>query len=175
MFFRSMDLEEFVQIVDDMACQHDYPGYELRSLNMGLPESVTGSPAKMFRKALKHEKVLVKLAALRWFWERPGMISPYLRNIGDCVVDADEWVRMEGIRVLSRHKKLDDELAVRIAQCIKDESVAVRRAAASACGKLTSKNEQLIALLKEGVTDSDSEVRGKSAKALRKLGVFAST
>lgn len=170
-----MDLEELVQIVDDMACQHDYPGYELRSLNMGLPEAVTRSPAKLFGKAVKHENVLVKLAGLRWFWERPGMISPYLRVISDCLDDGDEWVRMEAIRVLGRLKKLDPELMVRVAGRLKDEAVAVRRAAASACGKFGAASDEVISLLKEAVADKDAEVRGKAAKALRKLGVYAST
>src|SRR5688572_27802341 len=142
-----MELEEFVQIVEDMACQHAYPGYEIRSLNMGLPAAVLKSPAKLFGQALKHENVLVKLAALRWFWERPGVSGPHLRSIIEATSDEDEWVRLEAVRVLGRLRKLDEKSVLVVAERLKDSDVEVRRAAARALGRLSCKSDNIISLL----------------------------
>src|SRR5690348_16541194 len=110
-----MDLDELAQIVDDMAVQHEYPGYEIRSLKMGLPQEVTKASPKLFNSALKHESVLVRLAALRWFWDKPGVAKQYMRPIAECINDSDEWVRMESIRVIERISGVEEKIAIQIA------------------------------------------------------------
>jgi HEAT repeat protein len=167
-----MDLDKLAQIVEDMAIQHEYPGYDVRSLKMGLPQEVTKAPAKLFNAALKHENALVRLAALRWFWERPGVAKQYTRVIADLIDDGDEWVRMEAIRVIERIGTVEEKIAVQVAQRLTDEHVEVRKASAKALGKLGSKAQPVIDLLRKASEDSDHEVRWKAQKALRQLGAY---
>ena len=167
-----MDLEKFAEIVDNMAIQHDYPGYEVRSLKMGLPDSVTKAPAKLFNAGLKHENTLVRLASLRWFWERPGVAKPHLRVIAELMEDSDEWVRMEAIRVIERIGSVEEKIAVSVAQHLTDPDVEVRKHAAKALGKLGSKAPAVIDALKKASEDGDHEVRWKAQKALRQLGAY---
>jgi HEAT repeat protein len=167
-----MNLEEFAELVDNMAIQHDYPGYEIRSLNIGLPEAAKNSSARMFGSALSHDNVIVRLAALRWFQEKPGIAHQYLSDILHCLEDGDEWVRMEAVRCLERFHHLDEKLVIKIAGLLKDPGVEVRRVTARALWKLGCKAEPVLQALQNATTDADGEVRGKVQKALRKLGAY---
>ncbi len=167
-----MDLESMAAIVDDMAIQHDYPGYDIRSLKMGLPESITKSPAKLFYAALRHDSTLMRLAALRWFWERPSSARQYTRTIAEAMNDTDEWVRREAIRVMERLHKVDDKFTIQLAERLTDSDVEVRKAAAKALGKLGCTAPQILDLLHKAAEDSDHEVRWKAQKALRQLGAY---
>lgn len=167
-----MELDQLAQIVDDMAVQHDYPGFEIRSLKMGLPEAVIKSPPQLFVDSLKHENALVRLVGLRWFWENPGRLTRYVRTIAERLDDSDEWVRMESIRTLARAAKTDEMLANRIALRLTDSSVEVRKAAAKALGKLGHKTQEVVASLQKATEDEDHEVRWKAEKALRQLGAY---
>jgi hypothetical protein len=167
-----MDLDRLAEIVDDMAVQHDYPGYEIRSLQMGLPVEVVKSQPKLFGDALKHNNVLVRLVGLRWFWDNPGRTAPFMRVMADCLDDPDEWVRREAIRTLERASKTDEKVAARIALRLTDEATEVRKAAAKALGKLGFKSTPIIEALQKATMDSDHEVRWKAEKALRQLGAY---
>ena len=159
-----------------MIIQHDFPGFEPRALKLGLPESVTKAPAKTFSQALGHESVFVRLAALRWFQERPGMMKSHIRGIAGLVDHDDEFVRLEAIRAIERYPYPSRELAVSIADHLVDESEEVRRAAAKACGKICAKmklkDDQVIEKLKDATTEKDGILRGKAEKALRKIGIY---
>jgi hypothetical protein len=168
-----MELTEFAEIVENMALQHDYPGFEIRSLKLGLPAEVTKAPAKMFAAALGHDRVVVKLAALRWFSDCPGVAQQHLHRIMPKLSDADEWVRLEAVSLLGRMHKLKDENIVEIAKLLKDEDKAVRKEAAKALGKLGCKDPQVVTALKAASEDADTEVKWKAQKALRKLGEYA--
>src|SRR5687767_7161466 len=130
-----MDLDQLVDIVETMALQHSYPGFDIRSLQLGLPDAVTKSPARLFVAALKHENPVVKLAALRWFWERPGDARKHARQIGEVLEDPDEWVRLEAVRALGRLESLEEKIAIEVAKRLADENAEVRKAAAKSCGK----------------------------------------
>jgi HEAT repeat protein len=168
-----MELNEFVEIVEDMALQHAYPGYDVRSLRLGLPAAVMKSPNRLFVEALKSESVLTKLAALRWFWERPGDAKRYVKQIAEVIDDPDEWVRLEAARTVGRIENPEEAVVLKVAGLLSDENVEVRKAAAKTCGKVHIKSEAIVEALKKATTDSDTEVRWKAQKALRKLGVYA--
>jgi HEAT repeat protein len=167
-----MELNQLAQIVDDMAVQHEYPGYEIRSLKMGLPIDAIRSGGKLFNAALKHENPLVKLAGLRFFQEKHGIGKQFVRPIADLLSDSDEWVRAEAILCLERIGKVDDKTAVRIAELLGDEHAMVRKGAAKALGKLGCRNEEVINGLQKATEDPDHEVRWKAQKALRQLGAY---
>ena len=169
-----MELAQFVEIVEDMALQHAYPGYDVRSLRLGLPAAIVKSPARLFVEALKQDSVLVKLAALRWFWERPGDAKRYLKAIAAVLDDKDEWVRMEAARTIGRVDNPDESVAVKVANLLHDENAEVRKAAAKTCGKIHIKSEQVVDALRSAANDPDTEVRWKAQKALRQLGVYVS-
>lgn len=173
-----MDIDQFADIVDTMIVQHDYPGFEPRSLKLGLPEAVVRAPARMFAQSLGHKSVFVKLAALRWFQEHAGAATPFTRAIAGVLADSDEWVRMEALRTLERLNRPDDEVARSASRLLSDSNQEVRKAAAKACGKICTrlkrKDPQVIDALKNAAEDSDAEVRWKVQKALRTLGEYAS-
>jgi hypothetical protein len=168
-----MELKEFVDIVEDMALQHAYPGYDVRSLRLGLPAAVLKSHTRLFVEALKSESVLTKLAALRWFWERPGDAKRYVKAIAAVIDDPDEWVRLEAAKTIGRIDHPEEDVMAKVAALLSDEHVEVRKAAAKTCGKVHIKNELIVEALQKATTDSDTEVRWKAQKALRKLGVYA--
>jgi HEAT repeat protein len=167
-----MEINELTEIVETMAEQHSYPGYDVRSLSLGLPESVTRASCRLFATALTSDRVLVKLAALRWFYERPGDAKRYVRQIAQVMNDADEWVRLEAVRSLGRVSKIDSSMAIAVSELLKDPDAEVRKAAAKSCGKLNCSDEQVLANLRQAALDTDTEVRWKAQKALRQLGAY---
>lgn len=172
----TMDLDTFVEIVETMVLQHDYPGFEARSLKLGLPEQVLKAPAKLFGEALSHRNVYVKLAALRWFQERTGAAKAYANAISRLLKDTDDWVRLEAIQTLERFSNPSSDLAFLLAPLLKDHNADIRKSAAKALGKISSKtgpdNETVIAALREAALDHDTSVRFKAQKALRRLGHY---
>jgi hypothetical protein len=169
-----MELKEFIDKVEDMALQHAYPGFDVRSLNLGLPHSITKSPTRLFVEALKSDSVLTKLAALRWFWERPGDAKRYVKAIAAVIDDPDEWVRLEAARTIGRVENPEVPIVVKVAGLLADENAEVRKAAAKTCGKVHVKDAAVVEALQKATTDTDTEVRWKAQKALRQLGVYAS-
>jgi len=171
-----MDLETLSTVVQDMIVQHDYPGFEPRSLKLGLPESINKMSAKTFAQALGHENVYVRLAALRWFQERPGMAKSHLERLEQLLADNDEWVRRESVRTIETIHGLPPDVGIKISHLLKDADVEVRKEAAKAIGKivkkLPKKDEEVMASLRVAAEDPEIEVRWKAQKALRQLGEY---
>ena len=168
-----MELKQLIDIVDTMAIEHSYPGFDLRSHVLGLPAKVASARAGVFVAALSQDNVLVKLAALRWLQERNGDAKRHLDAVAACLDDADEWVRLETAKTISKVDRVDATLANRVAKLLKDQSVEVRRETAKVLGKLGITSDAVISQLKLASTDDcDAEVRLKSQKALRKLGAY---
>lgn len=171
-----MNVDRLADVVEELIVQLDYPGFEPRSLKLGLPEELESMSAKNFGNALGHKSVYVKLAALRWFQERPGVAKSHLSAILGLVDSNDEWVRMESIRTVEKMSKLPAHVGVIVSKGLKDESVEVRKASAKALGKIlkrsVTKDVSVIDALKEATQDSDVEVRFKAQKALRNIGEF---
>src|SRR5215813_11565290 len=97
-----MNLAQLVETIETMILQHDYPGFEARALNLGLPEDALNSSSKVFAEALKYDNVYVKLASLRWFQGRAGMARSHSSEVVALLDDSDEWVRAEAVRTLER-------------------------------------------------------------------------
>jgi HEAT repeat protein len=173
-----MNVEMLAEFVENMVLQHDYPGFEPRSLKLGLPDAVNKASAKVFFEALGHPSVYVKLAALRWFQERPGLGKGHEHAIAGLLDNSDPWVRREALRALERIQTKDEPIIIMMSECLKDEDPEVRKGAAKAlgkvCAKRTKKIEAVIDGLKAVATDSDAEVRWKAEKALRILGAYDS-
>ncbi|HEY9785892.1 MAG TPA: HEAT repeat domain-containing protein [Candidatus Obscuribacterales bacterium] len=173
-----MDLNRLADVVETMILQHDYPGFEPRSLKLGLPEDIEGGPAKLFSQALGHSNVYVKLAALRWFQDHPGMAKGHINAIKGLLVSDDEWVRLETVKALERVNHPPKGIAFEIAHLLKDGNAEVRKEAAKACGKVMKrakeKDERVLEALKQASLDAEAEVRWKAQKALRTLGELAS-
>lgn len=171
-----MNVDRLADVVEELIVQLDYPGFEPRSLKLGLPEELEGMSAKNFGNALGHKSVYVKLAALRWFQERPGVAKSHLSAILGLVDSNDEWVRMESIRTVEKMSKLPAHVGGIVSKGLKDECVEVRKASAKALGKIlkrsVTKDVSVIDALKEATQDSDVEVRFKAQKALRNIGEF---
>ncbi len=172
-----MNLEKLAEVVDDMIIQHDYPGFEPRALILGLPEEINKAPAKVFGDALSHESVYVKLAALRWFQERPGLARNYMiKHVMGLMDDGDPFVRMEAIRLVERGTEPTKDMVLKISTLLQDEDPEVQRCAARACGKLCKKlklkDQTVIDNLHAAAAGTDSQLRGKAEKALRKIGVY---
>jgi HEAT repeat protein len=172
----NMDLDALANIIETMVLQQDYPGFEVRSLKLGLPEKVLKAPKKIFAQALDHNNIHVKLAALRWFQERPGAAKSYTKSIAGLLGDNDEWVRLEAIRTLESLSTATNELAMKVIPLLRDQNVEVRKSAAKALGKISSKarpeNDTVIDSLKAAACDRDAGVRFKAQKALRRLGYY---
>lgn len=173
-----MNLAQLVELIETMIVQHDYPGFEARSLNLGLPEDAMKSSAKVFGEALQYDNIFVKLAALRWFQGRAGMASNHVRNVEQLLTHPDEWVRTEATKTLERAGIKDVEVVVKISSLLNDPSDMVRQEAAKACGKLlaksSNKNSEVIASLRKAAAgDSNEKVRWKAQKALRRLGAYS--
>ncbi len=171
-----MSLEKLASVVDEMIVQHDYPGFEPRALKLGLPEAIIKSPAKVFAQALGHESVYVKLAALRWFQEKPGLAKNHINAVIGLLENSDPFVKAESIRLLERYADPTKEMALGIANLLVDEDPEVQRGAARACGKLCKrlkiKDGEIIKKLQDAATAPDSLLRGKAEKALRVAGVY---
>lgn len=171
-----MELADLAEIVDNMIVQHDYPGSEVRALKLGLPEEALKSHAKVFVAALGHPSVYVKLAALRWFQDRPGVAKSFVKAIAGLLDNNDEFVRMEAARTIERIAAPPEEIAVQIAHLLQDSNAEVKKTAAKALGKICSKkktkNEVIVKSLRDAASDEDVEVRWKAQKALRQIGEY---
>lgn len=171
-----MNLETLAEVVENMVLQHDYPGFEPRSLRLGLPDSVNKASAKVFSQALGHPSVFVKLAALRWFQERPGHGKGHERAIAGLLKNEDPWVRRESVRALERLQLTDEAMVLTISELLSDIDPEVKKSAAKALGKICSKRAKQIApvieRLQAAASDANPEVRWKAEKALRLLGAY---
>lgn len=171
-----MDVEKLADIVDEMIVQHDYPGFEPRALKLGLPDSITKAPAKVFYQAFGHENVFVRLAALRWFQERPGMAKNAIKGAIGLLNDSDPFVRLEAVRLLERYSEPTQEMAIKTAALLEDEDAEVQRTAARACGKMCKKlkikDATVVDCLQKAASSRDSLLRGKAEKALRVIGIY---
>jgi HEAT repeat protein len=166
-----MELEQFADIVDKMILEHDYPGFEPRALRLGLPEEALRMPAKTYSQALVHTSIYVKIAALRWFQEKPGVAKSYIKAVAGLLHHADEFVRMESVRTLERINGVPDEIILEVSAMLRDPNTEVRKAAAKALGKLgkkaKEKNQAVLQALQEASHDPDPGVRMKAQKASR--------
>lgn len=167
-----MDLNKLADLVDQMSIEHSYPGYDVRSTHLGMPDAVTKSPARLFAQALEHQDVMVKLVALRWFYERPGDARRYQNLLLSLLGSPDEWVRLETAKTISRIDHVDEEVALAVSTLLADPNLEVRKHAAKALGKLGHKSPTIIQNLQQASSDSDREVRWKAEKALRLLGAY---
>jgi vesicle coat complex subunit len=171
-------IDQLAEFVDNMVVQHDYPGFEPRSLKLGLPDSINKSSPKVFSQALKHPNVYVRLAALRWFQAKPGMGKGYEKTIASLLGDEDDWVKMEALRALERLCTQDESIIVLMAPLLQEENSEVRKTAAKALGKICAKQHKRIQLVIDGLRtasdDPEPEVRWKAQKALRLLGEYES-
>jgi len=173
-----MELPELAEIVENMIVQHDYPGYEIRSLKLGLPDAALRSHARVFAQALGHESVFVKLVALRYFQEKPGLAKSYLNAICGLLDSPDSWVRMEATRTLERIQSPPENTATKLSPLLKDDDIEVRKTAAKAlgkvCSKMKTKDDAVIQALHDAAEDKDAGVRWKAQKALRLIGEYES-
>lgn len=168
------ELAKLAEYVEDTILQLSYPGFENRSFKLGLPDSVSKLPPRTYTLALKHESVLVKLAALRWFQERPGIAKSHLSGIDESLDDKDEWVRLESVHCMEKIENVDQKVLEHLCTMVKDDNVEVRKAVAKALGKIGGKSQTVVEALQQASEDGDHEVRWKAQKALRKLGAYAS-
>jgi hypothetical protein len=174
-----MDLQELVEIIDTMIVQHDYPGFEPRALNLGLPQRAVAAPAKVFGQGLSCDNIYVQLAALRWFQVRPGLVKTYAKSISNLLESADCYVRAEAIKTIERAGLADRDTLTKVTAKLKDSDEMVRKGAAKAAGKLFGQVENLddefLTALRAAAQDPDEQVRWKAQKALRKLGAYSSS
>ncbi len=166
------ELERFAEVIEDMILQLSYPDFDERSLKLGLPDSISKLPPKTYATALKHESTVVRLAALRWFYERAGIARSHIRPITDCLVDKDEWVRREAIHCFEKFESLDENLLAQMSELLFDSDLEVRKSTAKALGKVGGKSTTVISALQRAAEDANHEVRWKAQKALRKLGAY---
>jgi HEAT repeats len=171
-----MELKDLEEIVDNIILQHDYPGYEPRSLNVALPQAITEAPVRLYRAALASSNVFVQLLGLRWFQTKLGAAKSCANPITAQLENADAWVRLEAIRTIDKAKLWNDGSVIKVSSLLKDPDEIVRMEAAKACGRLPKSiflQEKVIPALKEASQDSAQSVRRKAIKSLRKLGVFS--
>lgn len=172
-----MTLEALAEFVDEMIVQTDYPGFEPRSLKIGLSQELLKGSTKTFGQALSHSSVYVKLVALRWFQERPQYLKPYLRILTDLIDDKDHWICMESIMALERYQSPTEEMAVKISKRLFDKEIAVQQVAARALGKIGKRLKleegEVIDALNKVALEGDSLVKRKAEKALRRIGVYS--
>ncbi len=166
-------VQKLAELVEDMILQLSYPGFDERSLKLGLPDSVNKLAPRVYGRALKHESIVVRLAALRWFQEKPGIAKTQAEAILECLKDSDEWVRKESVYCIEKFDQANEATLLELTKLLKDPATDVKKYAAKALGKLGGKSESVIAALKECAEDPDHEVRWKVQKALRKLGAYA--
>jgi HEAT repeat protein len=173
-----MELTELAEIIENMIVQHDYPGYEIRSLKLGLPDAAMRSHAKVFAQALGHKSIFVKLVALRYFQEKPGLAKSNINAISGLLDHPDSWVRMEAARTIERIQSPAENAVAKLSPLLKYDDIEVRKSAAKAlgkvCAKMTKKNEVVIQALHDAAQDADAGVRWKAQKALRLIGEYES-
>lgn len=171
-----MDLEKLAEVVEDMIVQHDYPGFEPRALKLGLPEACVNAPSKTFGQALGHPSVYVRLAALRWFQERPGLAKNKVNAVLGLFAHDDPFVRLEALHLVERFTDPSKEMLVKVATMLTDSDPEVQRTAARACGKLSKKlkikDQSVIDGLQKAASAGDPLLRGKAEKALRVMGAY---
>ncbi len=132
-----MELKDLEDIVDNMILQHNYPGFEPRSLHLALPLAVTEAPAHLYLQALHSQNVYVRLAALRWFQNRSGLAKNHSCEIANQLEYCDPWVRLEAIKTIETAKITESNLILQISSLLlKDPEMLVRTEAAKACGHL---------------------------------------
>ena len=190
-----MELKDLEEAIENMIVQHDYPGFEPRSLNLALPTIFSNASAGIYAKALKSDSVYVQLAALRWFHNKPGLAKTHAKLIATHLENTDPWVRTEATRTIEITKTADINVISSICHLLKDLEPMVRMEAAKALGNLgkeitqtgkstnfkgtlaekTAAKEQIIKALKESSEDSVLDVRRKVIKSLRKLGAFSNS
>ena len=163
------------ETVEDMIVQLSYPDFDERAFKLGLPDSVAKFPAKVYGQALKHNSVVVKLAGLRWFQDRPGIAKAHIRPIADCLEDPDGWVRREAVHCIEKLDKVDEKVLDDVASLLQDRDVEVRKSTAKALGKVGGKSENVLEALRQAAEDENHEVRWKAQKALRKLGAYSTS
>jgi len=168
---KKLELERLAEVVDDLIVQLDYPGFEPRGLKLGLPEDIQRMPTKTFASALGHTSVYVRLAALRWFQERPGMAKSFLKALCGLLDNDDEFVRMEAVKTMEKIHDVPADAVIEMAKLLKDDCDDVRKAAAKAVGKLGSrlkpKSQAVLDALQAATNDTNPEVRMKVQKAVR--------
>jgi hypothetical protein len=171
-----MELPELAELVENMIVQHDYPGYEIRSLKLGLPDAALRSHARVFAAALGHESIFVKLVALRYFQEKPGLAKSYINAICGLLDHQDSWVRMEAARTIERIQSPPENAVAKLSPLLKDDDIEVRKSAAKAlgkvCARMKKKNDIAIQALHDAAQDADAGVRWKAQKALRLIGEY---
>ncbi len=191
-----MELKDLEDAVENMILQHDYPGYEARSLRIALPAAFNNVSATIYRQALSSKSVFVRLAALRWLQTKSGLAKKYALSITPLFADADPWVRSESIKTLDLGRVSEEAVLTKLLPTLKDTDPMVRKEAAKALGNLakgikgpalTGKNKatneaniqkdsvhaQVITALHEATEDDVLDVRRKAIKSLRKLGAFS--
>jgi vesicle coat complex subunit len=166
------DLEKFAEIVEDMIIQLSYPDFDERSLKLGLPDSISKLHPKVYCMALKHERPVVRLAALRWFQDRPGIAKSHSKLVIECLDDKDDWVRRETIHCLEKFETVEEPVLAKMSALLSDPDLEVRKSTAKALGKVGGKSTVVIEALQKASEDSNHEVRWKAQKALRKLGAY---
>ena len=149
-----MELKYLEDIVDDMIVQHNYPGFELRSLNLSLPQSLHDAPLRLYVQALKSKNLYVRLVALRWFQAKPGLAKNHSKEISSKLEDNDPFVRLEAIRTIEIAKTDDKQTALKIASLCKDPEESVRIQAVKSCGHML-KNGRKIKRTKLSIDQKD--------------------
>ncbi len=188
-----MKLKDLEEAVENMIVQHDYPGYEARSLKLALPNVFSNASAGIYVKALGSHSVYVQLAALRWFQNKPGLVKTHAKLIVALLDSPDTWVKTEATRTIEITKGTELDVIVKICQLLKDPDIMVRKEAAKTLGTFgkelsnkpansksktpekSSTKEIIINALKESCEDSELDVRRKVIKSLRKLGAFSNS
>lgn len=193
-----MELKDLEEAVENMILQHDYPGYEARSLKLALPVAFNNAPVKVYAQALASNNVYVQLTALRWFQARSGLAKNHALLISSQLENADPWVRAETIRTIEQTKISENKIVLKVLNSLKDQDQMVRIEAAKALGNLVKTNIQkgklankantdkdskvketksienkTIAALQEASEDNNIDVRRKAIKSLCKLGAFS--
>lgn len=181
-------LQELADFVSDLISQTSYPGFEARAFRVGLPDKFSHASSRLFAEALEHPSVYVKLCALRWFQDKPGMIKPHVKTIVAFLADEDEYMRIESLGVLERFHAPTSGNALAAALLLEDKEVLVRRHAGKALMKMLPRVDEKAAkelddvraqnldtikeLLEKALNDKDVLVRQKAEKALRKSGLL---
>src|SRR5271156_3896730 len=95
-----MKLKDLEEAVENMILQHNYPGFEARSLNLALPAIFNDLPAKLYSQALSSSSIYVQLFALRWFQAKTNAAKNHVTSIALLLDSADPWVRREAVKTL---------------------------------------------------------------------------
>jgi len=186
-----MELKDLEEAVENMILQHNYPGFEARSLNLALPVAFNDAPAKLYSQALSSSSIYVQLFALRWFQTKTNAAKSYVTLIAPLLENADPWIRRETVRTMETAKIMEPKSILKISALLRDPDQIVRIEAAKALGNLLKESDKtgdgtrldngiaikdtIIEALKEASNDSVQDVRRKAIKSLRKLGAFSTS